>query len=132
MIATAHPITQQFVTCDYVGDPYSCAKLGAHMSTGGLLGTWVKYNQNYFYLYPFLRNSLTGRSRRRIFTLRRRGLAKGCAILGICSHCSLFRGSKHPKPNFGARIGVFKPNSRNGKTCMLSKPLHRFQPNFAQ
>jgi len=33
-------------------------------------------------------------------------------------------------PNFGAWIGVFKPSSRNLKTCILSKLLHRFQPNF--
>jgi len=48
-----HPSTdhQKFVTGDYVSDPYSCANLGAHPSTGGgLLGTWVKYNQNYCYL----------------------------------------------------------------------------------
>ena len=30
---------------------------------GGLLGTFVKYNQNYFYLYTFLRNSPTARVR---------------------------------------------------------------------
>jgi len=29
------PITKIFVTGDYVGDPDSCAKLSAHMSTGG-------------------------------------------------------------------------------------------------
>jgi len=28
------PITKKFVTGDYVGDPYSYAKLGAHPSTG--------------------------------------------------------------------------------------------------
>jgi len=38
------PITQKFVTGDYMGNPYSCAKFGAHASTGGLLGKWVKYN----------------------------------------------------------------------------------------
>ena len=36
------------------------------------------------------------------------------------------------KTNFGAWIGVFKPNSRNRKTCILSKLLHRFQLNFAK
>ena len=41
------------------------AKLGAYSSAGGF---WVKYNQNYFYLYLFLRNSPTGQTRRRIFT----------------------------------------------------------------
>jgi len=30
----------------------------------------------------------------------------------------------------GERIGVFKPNAQNTKTCVLSKLLHRFQPNF--
>jgi len=29
------PITKQFVTGDYVGDLYNCAKFGAHPSTGG-------------------------------------------------------------------------------------------------
>ena len=38
------PIAKKFVTGDYVGDPYSCAKFGAQPSTGGLLGEWVKYN----------------------------------------------------------------------------------------
>ena len=35
---------------------------------GGLLGTWVKYNRNYFYLCPFLRISPTGQTPRRVFT----------------------------------------------------------------
>jgi len=35
---------------------------------GELLGTWLKYNRKYFYLYPFLRNSPTGQTRERIFT----------------------------------------------------------------
>ena len=29
------PITKIFVTGDYVGDPYGCAKLGAYPSMGG-------------------------------------------------------------------------------------------------
>jgi len=32
----------------------------------------------------------------------------------------------------GARIGIFKLNIQNIKTCILSKLLHRFKPNFAQ
>jgi len=43
-IDTTEPITKKFVTGDYVDDPYSCAKFGAHPSTEGLLGEWVKYN----------------------------------------------------------------------------------------
>ena len=34
-IDTPQPITKKFVTGDYVGDPYGCAKLGAYPSTGG-------------------------------------------------------------------------------------------------
>ena len=44
-IDTPQPITKKFVTGDYVGDPYGRAKLHAYPSTG-VLGTWVKYNQN--------------------------------------------------------------------------------------
>ena len=102
---------------------------------GGLLGTWVKYNQNYFYLCPSFKE-LTYRSDTptdfHAWWLKQRGLAQGCAFLGNFSHCSPFRGSKTPKKNnFGAWLGVFKPNLRNRKTCILSKLLHRFQPNFA-
>jgi len=34
-IDTPQPITKKFVTGDYVGDPYGCAKLGAYPSRGG-------------------------------------------------------------------------------------------------
>ena len=34
-IDTRQPITKKFVSGDYVGDPYSYVKLGAHTSTGG-------------------------------------------------------------------------------------------------
>jgi len=51
-IDTPQPITQKFVTGDYVGDPYGCAKLGAYPSMGAS-EHMVKYNQNYFYLCPF-------------------------------------------------------------------------------
>ena len=33
-IDTSQPITKKFVTGDYVGDPYGCAKLGAYPSKG--------------------------------------------------------------------------------------------------
>jgi len=33
-IDTPQPITKQFVTGHYVGDPYGCAKLDAYPSTG--------------------------------------------------------------------------------------------------
>jgi len=34
-IDTPQPITKLFVTGDYVGDPYGCAKLGVYPSMGG-------------------------------------------------------------------------------------------------
>jgi len=34
-IDTPQPITKKFVTGDYVGDAYGCAKIGAYRSTGG-------------------------------------------------------------------------------------------------
>jgi len=34
-IDTPQPISKIFVTGDYVGDTYGCAKLGAYPSTGG-------------------------------------------------------------------------------------------------
>ena len=33
-IDTPQPITKKFVTGDYVGDPYGCAKIGAYPSAG--------------------------------------------------------------------------------------------------
>jgi len=103
---------------------------------GGLLGTWVKYNQNYIYLCPFLRNSPTDQTPRRIFTHDGSNDAdsrKDVPFVGIFHIAPHLGGQKPPKtPNFGAWICVFKPKSRNRKTCILSKLLHRFQPNFAQ
>jgi len=60
-----HPLTehQKIVASDHVGNPYGCAKFGANLSTGGLLGEWVKYDEILFiYLFiPFFRQ-LTYRS----------------------------------------------------------------------
>jgi len=93
---------------------------------GGLLGTWVKYNQNYFYLCLQVRHA-DRCSRMMAQTTRTR--------VRMCPFGDYF--TLHPiygvkTPNFGAWIGVFKPNSRNWKTCILSKLLHRFQPNLSQ
>ena len=80
-------------------------------------------------------NSPTGQTRRRIFTLDGSNDADShkdvpfggpltlLAILGVKS--------TEKKTIFGARISVFKPNGQNIESFMLSKLLHRFQPNFA-
>ena len=67
-----------------------------------------------------MRNAPTGQTSRRIFThdgANDVDSRKDVPFLWIFSHCSPFRGSKTPKTlNFGAWIGVFKPNSQNRKT----------------
>ena len=60
--------------------------------------------------------------------IKRSGLAQRCLFWGFV-HMTPHLGAK---TNFWALIGVFKPNSWNQKTCIISKLLHRFQPNFAQ
>ena len=69
---------------------------------GGLLSTWVKYNQNYFYLYPFFWER-TYRSDTstdfHAWWLKRRGLAQGCDFLGFV-HMVSHLGVKPPKANF--------------------------------
>ena len=130
------PITNKFVTGDYVGDPYGCAKLGAYPSTGGFWAHGWNITKIIFIYAPFLRNSPTGQTRWQIFThdgsndaVSRKDVPFW-RILHIAPHLG---GQKTPKKNnFGAWIGDFKPNSQNRKTCILSKLLHRFQPNFAQ
>ena len=69
---------------------------------------------------PFFGNSPTGQTRRRIFTHDGSNDADSRKDVPFGEFFTLlpFRGSKNPK-NFGAWIGVFKPNSRNRKTCIL-------------
>ena len=134
-IDTPQPITKKICHRWLCRRPLRLCRIRCISAHGGLLGTWVKYNQNYLYLCPFFQELTYKSDTSTDFHarwLKRRGPAQGFAFLGICSHCSPFRGSKPQTPNFGAWIGVFKPNSRNRKTCILSKLLHRFQPNFAQ
>ena len=133
-IDTPQPITKKFVTGDYVGDPYGCAKLGAYPSKGGFWAHGWNITKINFVYTPFLGTHLQVRHRdgfSRMMAQTTRTRARMCLFVNF-SHCSQFRGSKTPKTlNFGAWIGVFKPNSRNRKTSIFSKLLHRFQPNFA-
>jgi len=107
---------------------------------GGLLHEWVKYNHLFIYLFIYLLPLLELIYRSdasmnfRALWLRRRGLAQRCAFGGFVDIAPHLGGKIPPKPIiFGPRIGVFfKSNSQNRTTCILSKPLHQFQPNFAQ
>ena len=73
-------------------------------------------------------NAPTGQTRRRIFRLDGSNDADVAVHFGGFFHTEIPR-----KPQFlGAGIGVFKPNVQTIESFMLSKTLHRFQPNFAQ
>jgi len=58
--------------------------------------------------------------------------AQGGAFWVSCCCHSPFRGSNLQNRNFWAWIGFFVPNAQNIETCILSKLLQRFQPNFSQ
>jgi len=137
-IHTPLPITKKFVASDYIGDPYGCAKFGANPSTGSFWANGWNITKIFyiFLLYLFFMNSPYRSDPLTDFHawwLRRRGLAQGCAFWGFRWHCFPFWGWNTPKiPILGAWIGVFKPNGQNIESFMLSKLMHRFQPNFAQ
>jgi len=134
-IDTPQPITKIFVTGDYVGDPYGWAELGVYPSTGGFWAYGWNITKIIFIYALFWQ--LTNRSDpstefSRMMAQTTRTRARMC-LFGDFLTLLPISGVKNPKtPNFGARIGVFKPNSRNRKTCILSKLLHRVQPNYAQ
>ena len=125
---------KKFGTGDYVGGPNGCAKFGANPSMGGFMGKWVKYNEISFYICLFFVNSPTGQTRRRMFTLDGSDDAQGCTFWGVSLILlPILGGEIFPKPPIlGALIGFFKPSWRNNENFILSKLLHRFQPNFAQ
>jgi len=104
------------------------------MHPWGLVGNWANYNQ--FFIYTFSRK-LTKRSGRATdfctWWPKWCSLVQGCAFLGFGWYSYQFRGSNHPKtPILAAWIGVFKPNMPYIETFIVSKLLHRLQPNFAQ
>jgi len=49
-INTRQPIAKTFVTCDYGGDSFTCAT-SVQICPRGLLRKWVKYDENYFFIY---------------------------------------------------------------------------------
>ena len=95
---------QKFVDSDYDGEPHGCAEFGANPSTGGLLGTWVKCNENlfiYLFIYTFFISSPTGQTGRRIFTLDGSNDAdsrKDVPFGGFVDIAPLFEGEIPPKP----------------------------------
>jgi len=102
-IHTPWPITKKFVASHYVGDPYGCAKFGANQSTGGFWKNgWNITKILFIYLY-FFRNSPTGQTRRRIFTLDGSNDAfsrKAVRFGGFVDITPHFRGEIPPNHNF--------------------------------
>ena len=102
----------------------------------GLLGEWVKYDKILFiYLYLFSGTHLQVRPVDRFSRLMAqmmRTRARMC-LLGVSLILLLILGVKSPpQKQFWGLIGVFKQNVINVESFILSKLLHRFQPNFAQ
>jgi len=67
-----------------------------------------------------------------IYTSLWRLSAQRCTFGGFVDMPPHLEGHIPKTPIFGVRIDIFKPNGRNLKLCILSKLLHRFQPNFAE
>jgi len=83
---------------------------------GGLLGKWVKYNEIFFYLYLFFMNSLTGQTRRQIFTLDGSNDADSCK--GVSLTLLPILGVKFPEnSNFW---DVNRCSSQTGKILKVS------------
>jgi len=115
---------QKIVVSDYIGDPYGCAKLGANLSTGGLLGKWVKYNKSFIYLFiPFFMNSPTGQTRRRIFTFDGSNDAdsRKNVPFGGFVYIAHFAGKIPPKPQ---SLGVNRRFQAKWKILGASLVLH--------
>ena len=110
--------------CDNVGG------LGEHVkNTGcGFLGIFFKFFGFILRLAPSLH---TWTDFDDLYVIRRVS-AQGCAFWGIVHTAPHFGGKIPQKHYFGAWIGIFKLNVQNIKICILSKLLHRLQPNFAQ
>ena len=119
---------------DYVGNTYSCAKFGAYPSTGCFRANrWNRTKKILIYtsFWEFTYSSDPSMDFH-TWWLKWRRLTQGCAFLGLIDTAP-YLGVKSAKTQImGGWIGIFKPNLQSQKTCILSKLLHRIQPNFAQ
>jgi len=62
--------------------------------------------------------------------LKRRGLAQGCAILGLFAHCSPFRGSKNPNPQFWGVNRRFQAKLEKSKNVHIIKTTASIPTKF--
>jgi len=123
----------KIVTGDYVGNPCS-NQIWCKSAYGRLLAN--AWNITILFI-PSFENLPTGQTVQRIFALNGTNYAessKDVHFAGFIDTAAQSRGQFPPKSLLlGAWVGVFnKPNAPNIKTLILSKLLHRSQPNFAQ
>ena len=92
----------------------------------GLAGKWLEYNQ--FFNMPFLRNTPTGETGRRIFMLDSSNDADSGKDVPFVDLDQIWLislwGQILKAPILRARIGVLKPNSPNTENFILLKLLH--------
>jgi len=94
---------------------------------GELLGEWVKYNEKFFLELAYRSDPSTD-----FHAQTTRTRARMC-LLGVSLILLPILWVTYPQnPILGAWMGVFEPNVQNIESFILSKLLHRFQPNFAQ
>jgi len=67
-----------------------------------------------------------------IFTSYDVFLCKDVPFVDLVANISHLEGQIPQNPILGAWIGIFNPKWQNKKTCILSKLLAQFQPNFAK
>jgi len=94
-----------------------------HIRPRGPLDIWVKYNQNFCYLCPFLGNSPTCQTRRRTFAHDSSNDAdsRKDVPFWVRWYGSIFRGLSPPKPNFGDLNSRFQAKLANLKNMHIIK-----------
>jgi len=98
------------------------------------IGSIVWGTPRIYLCVPFVGNSPTGQTCRSIFARDSSNDADSRKDVPFVSFVDIapHLGIKSPNPNFVGVNRRFQGNSRNRKTCILSKLLHRFQPNIAK
>jgi len=136
---TPEPIVTKFGMGDYVGDMTQQTKIQTDRSSGGVPANGRSITLAWFLF--FCDHNFCSRPETKLENRFLRGLIHRMSIPGNwfprgiklqkvsdfpnLYHCTKFRAK-------WAWIGIFKLNAQNIKTCILSKPLSQFKPNFAQ
>jgi len=127
---------------DYVGDMTQQAKIQTDRPSGGVPANGWNITLACFYFFSFILfcdHNFCSHPETKPENRFLRGLIHTMSIpcywfpIGIKPQINSDSPNFYPKtPPKWAWIGISKLNAQNIKTCMLSKILHRFKPNFAQ